>query len=94
MRKKKNQQMENITLEVECDADRFACELLFDRYGTALHKRKVQGKNVNDEWNSGCDRPKLWQAYASWFALSSKGLGQVSSNILALNILMRHKNEE
>ena len=53
----------NMTLEVEGAADRFACELLSGKYRRVVGKRAAQGKNIKDEWNSGCDRPKLWQVY-------------------------------
>ena len=26
-----------------------------------VHTRAARGKNIKDEWNSGCDQPKLWQ---------------------------------
>ena len=28
-----------------------------------LDNRAAHGKIIKDEWNSGCGRPKLWQAY-------------------------------
>ena len=36
---------ENITLEVEGDADRFACECLYEKFRKALDKRAAQGTN-------------------------------------------------
>ena len=47
-----------ITLEVEGDADRFACEFLYEKFRRALDKSDAQGKSVGDEC---CDRLKLWQ---------------------------------
>ena len=60
---KKSADGKNITLDVEGDADRFACELLHDGYWKRLYKRAEQVKNIKDEWNSGCDRQKLWQVH-------------------------------
>ena len=60
---KKHQQVENITVEVEGDADRFACELQYETYRKALHKKGSAWESVKNEWNSGCDRPSLWPVY-------------------------------
>ena len=48
-------QMENITLEVVGDADRFACEFFLEKFRTVLDRRLAHGKNIRDERNSGCD---------------------------------------
>ena len=78
----------NNTLDVECDADRFACGLLYERYWKALDQRAAQGKNIKDEWNSGCDWPKQWQACGK---LVSAELPDMTS--WACNIFMEHRNE-
>ena len=49
----------NITLEVEVDADRFACGFLYENLRRTSNKRVAQGKSLRDEWNSGCDRLEL-----------------------------------
>ena len=63
----------DITLEVEGDADRFACEYLHEMCRTASDKGAAQGKNIRDEWNSGCDRLRLWQACCKLVSLESRG---------------------
>ena len=63
---------EHKTLDVEGDADRFACEFLHEKFRRASHKRAAQGKNVRDDWNSGCDRLWLWVALSSYNALMDR----------------------
>ena len=53
----------NITVEVEGDADRFACELQYETYRKALHKKGGAWESVKNEWNSGCESPSLCQVY-------------------------------
>ena len=54
--------MDNITLDVDGDTDRFAWGCLYEQVGRALDPRAAQGKSIRDEWNSSCDRLRLWQA--------------------------------
>ena len=63
----------DITLEVEGDVDRFACEYLHEMCRKASDKGAAQGKNIRDEWNSGRDRLRLWQACCKLVSLESRG---------------------
>ena len=97
----KNQQMENIALDVDGDADRFACELLCDNYRQALVRRAATGKNIKDEWNPGCDRRKLWQVHGKALRLRvhphstrPRCLGKLPDmTYQACDILMEHRSE-
>ena len=40
--------------------------------GKLQTKRAAQGKVIRDEWNSGCDRPKLWQAHVKLVSTDRK----------------------
>ena len=52
----------NITVDVDGAADRFACEYPHGKFRRASGKRAAQVKRTRDEWNSGCDRVRQWQA--------------------------------
>ena len=67
-----------MTLEVEGDADRFACEFLCEKFRNSLDKRAAQGKNIRSEWNSGCDRPKLCQACGKLISLNCNAVKELS----------------
>ena len=51
-RRKKHQQVTNSTIDVEGDADRFAFELLHERYRKDLDKSAAIGKDIKDERDS------------------------------------------
>ena len=66
----------------------------------AFDRRAAHGKNIRDEWNPGCDRPKLWQAYGNLVgselnALSAlRVLGNLpDTTYWAYNILTGHRSE-
>ena len=42
---RKVQEMENITLDVDGDTDRFACDYLHEKLRRALQRRAAQGKH-------------------------------------------------
>ena len=44
---------------------------------STVDKRDAHEKNIKEEWNSGCDQPKLWQVYGKL----------VDSELNALNAL-------
>ena len=90
----------NIMLEVEVDADRFACVLFYANYRKALDRRSAHGKYVRDDRHSGGDRPLLWEVYGKLVGSelttlkANKVLGKLpDATSWAFNILMEHKSE-
>ena len=90
----------NITLDVEGDADRFACELHPGIYRKASDKKAAHGKHSKDEWNTGGDWPKVWRVYGKMVgseltALNApKVLGKLPDiTFWACNILMEDRSE-
>ena len=81
----------NITPKVEGDADKFACELVNERY----RKPWTKGRR----W--GCDWPKLWQAYGKLVNAkvndpnAAEELGTLPDmTSWAVNILIVHRNDK
>ena len=54
----------------------------------------VHDKNIRDEWNSGCDRLKVWQARVKLFSLDCNAAKELSNwtdmKSWAYNVLMEH----
>ena len=84
------------TLDIDGDADRFACSYLCQKFRKALDKRAAQGRDIRDEWNSGCDRLRLWQACVKLVSLEIADFKELAKNIRNDNMVVQcpHGSQE
>ena len=77
-----------------------ACELLHEKYRKYLDRGIRVGKDIKDEWNSGSDRPMLWQMYCTLVGsvLTTLNANKVSGKFpymtyWTFNMLMEHRSD-